>query len=789
MEAGTGIEITLTAKQIADMKGITVQAVHKLGKKEGWQYKTVNGRGKPRKEYLFSSLPGEIQNLYLIYKGRGENQGSGVRDQGENQGSGVRDQGENQGSGVRDQGENQGSGVRDQGANLPVRVDNLIGVPGETDEKNDPWLSLPESVRESGYRILQTVNHARDIKERTKKGKTKALKLYAAREEISYATLARHIKKADRALVKANKSGADTIYAQIKALTYKYGANKNTVRSFDEAAIMFAWSQYCTQKHLNLSDVYEETINTAYSAGWKTGSYDSLVRIINKMDPATRTRSRKGERRFEADHLKKIVRNYEEIWSNFQWCGDHHIFDVFVKLPDGKGGWTFKRPWLTAWMDMASRSIMGWVISFNPNSRCIAMALAHGIKDKNDPNFPQHGLPSSVYIDNGKDYRAKYLNGEEIKIGKIDYPDIIEKYAALGIEPFYIDLEYDPDQDAWVKKRGKKNITIKGIRVGGVYARLSISQHYARAYHPWAKPIERMFRNVVQGFSRHLPGWCGSGHDQRPEKLNFELKRGTVLTLDEFCDAWYGWVTNKYHKQKHTGHGMNGMSPDQAFKAKLQNPTKVSPQLLDFALLKKDRVKMYNWGFNLNGRQYEPDLPVNLHGGNIANHIIGEWVQIYHDYDHKTVRIYKDGEYLCNGKPLDRASFMDPDNPVMVDGLRMQAYQTKAAKAVMAAVNSHPAASAGVSETGELLRLSAGEEEQGQGQGSGVGDQGSEAEVIPITRDERYRQILKKVAGKMAISEKDRVFQEDFEKTQEYMESADLYRAEFEYMEYQANGS
>ena len=208
-----------------------------------------------------------------------------------------------------------------------------------------------------------------------------------------------------------------------------------------------------------------------------------------------------------------------------------------------------------------------------------------------DPNFPQHGLPNSVYVDNGKDYRSHLLNGELIDIGNIDYPDIIEKYAALGIDPFYIDLEYDPKDDVWKKRHGQKDIIIKGVRVGGVYAALGIHSRFATVYSPWAKLIERFFRNVVQSFSRSLPGWCGSTPDQRPEKLAAELKSGNVLTFDEFVQKFYSYITSVYHKASHRGHGMNNRTPDEVFQALMPKPKTVSQDLLDFALAKKSASK------------------------------------------------------------------------------------------------------------------------------------------------------------------------------------------------------
>ena len=762
----------VSASVLAGLSGRTVRSVHQRAKKEGWLFEKTKGRGGTRKEFFVDSLPGDYQKLiiYSIKTGPDRRDKMDRFEVGENNSPIT--------SEVR-------CVDRNVTANAPPpsTVYRILNLPADPD-RPDPWHSLPEQQKESGFRLLNIVNQARDISDRAKRDKTKRLKEFAKRENIGYATLRRHMKTASDALSEARKNGEDTIFAQVTALTYKYGNNKGVCRAFDERAVKYAFARYCTQKHLNLSDVYDDVTAVAACEGWQVGSYETLARIIKKMDGATLTRSRKGNHHFEDKRLVKILRNYDEIPPNFMWCGDHHIFDVFTKVQDGNGAWIFMRPWITAWLDMCSRSLMGWCISFNPNSRCIAMALSHGISEKQDPNFPQHGLPDSVYIDNGKDYRSKYLRGEKIIIsgdGTIDYPEMIEKFSALGIDPYYIDLEYDPDENAWAKNRGDKQITVKNIRVNGVYSRLNISQRYATAYHPWAKPIERFFRTVVQSFSRSLPGWCGSNPDERPEKLKWELKSGQVLTLSEFCDAWYGWVVDKYHKRPHSGHGMNGMTPDQAFLSRLPRPQAVEPNLLDFALMKKERVKMHNWGFNLNSHKFEPILPTNLYGGLLANQVIGEWVQVLFDYDYKTVRVYKDGAYVCDARPVRRASFIHGNSDVQVEKLKLQSFQKQAARAVMSAINTDlPKSRTRMPEDRVLLALS-------NEADSDISDSSpSDEDIIPITRDERYRQILRKLAASRPISEKDDIFKADFEASAEYAASAELYETEFEYLKYKS---
>jgi len=765
-------EIYLSITDIARLCGKDRSTIFRQAKT--WPHRTIKGNGGTRKEFPLSGLPGAIQNLYLerLDLRRFETKDSSNLPALTSKNLPVA---------------KNLSPVR-----LPESLNDILNPASGQDV--DPWFNLPESCQNKGRQALGIVNVVRDILADGNKNKTADLKKYAESLGKGYSpqTLYRLKATADQAQAAARKNKEDAIFAQLKALTPAHGHNKNKPRAWSPEAVIFGVNLYLSQRNLNVSTIFREVKNTALVEGWKIGSYDSLNNIIQRINKPTQHLARKGKRPFEAAYQAKILRDYNEIAPNFMWCGDHHIFDVFVRVPDGSGGWHVKRPWATVWMDMKSRSFMGWVISFNPDSDCIAQALAHAIADKNDPNFPQHGLPHTSYIDNGKDYRSKRLNGEEIKIGQIDYPEIIKEYMALGIDPFYVDLEYDEQQDCWIKKRGQKEHVIKGVRVGGVYAVLGVNSRYATVYHPWAKPIERAFRNAVQDFSRRLPGWCGTNPQERPEKLKAELKAITpLLTLEEFSANLYDWVTTVYHKTPHRGHGMNGRTPDQVFTAELPEPESVDPRLLDFALQKKDRVRLHSWGFYLNGREFQPVLPPTIYGGHLANELIGGWATVLFDSNFRTVRIYKGGHYICDAKPLERASFFPENDRVMVEKIKGQQYQAKAARAIISAIE-QKASEIPMSTDEALLRLTPGEQETDEASSIDRLEQHPPAndeyvEEIYIHPSERYAAILEAIARGDALSEGTQAFKDNFERSSEYLQDVEKWTTDLEYLKYQHN--
>ena len=770
--AGAGIYLTI--QDIATLLGKDRSTVSRQAKT--WSHRTIKRNGRIRNEFPLSGLPGAIQNLYLE---RMDLRRFEKKQDSRSNLPALTSKNLPAATGL--------SPVR-----LPDTLNDILN-PASGQEDVDPWFNLPESCKNKGRRALGIVNVVRDILADGNKNKTAELKRYAESLGTGYSpqTLYRLKATADMAFAAAQKNKEDAIFAQIKALTPEYGQNKNKLRAWSPEAVLFAANLYLDQRSLNVSTIYREVKNTALVEGWTIGSYDSLNNIIQRINKPTQHYARKGRRAFEAAYQQKILRDYNEIEPNFMWCGDHHIFDVFVRVPDGSGGWQIKRPWATVWMDMKSRSFMGWVISFNPNSDCIAQALAHAITDKKDPNFPQHGLPHTVYVDNGKDYRAKSLNGEEIKIGQIDYPEIIKEFMALGVSPFYIDLLYDEKQDCWIKKRGQKEHVIKGVRVGGVYAVLGINSRFATAYHPWAKPIERAFRNAVQDFSRRQPGWCGTNPQERPEKLKDELKAITtpLLTLEEFSANWYYWVTSVYHKTPHRGHGMRGRTPDQVFTSELPEPASVDPRLLDFALQKKDRVKLHSWGFYLQGREFQLVLPPTIYGGHLANELIGGWTTVLFDSNFRTVRIYKGGQYICDASPLERASFFPENDRVMVEKIKGQQYQAKAARAIISAID-QKASDIPMSTDEALLRLTPGEQETDEASSIDRLEQPPTAndayvEEIHIHRSARYAAILEAIARGAALSEGTQAFKDKFEQSPEYLQDVEKWTTDLEYMKYQ----
>ena len=73
-------------------------------------------------------------------------------------------------------------------------------------------------------------------------------------------------------------------------------------------------------------------------------------------------RAREGKKAFDDKCMPYIERDYSKLHPNQFWVSDHHLWDIFVRVPDGKGGWKLERPWGSYWMDMRTRKMMSSII-------------------------------------------------------------------------------------------------------------------------------------------------------------------------------------------------------------------------------------------------------------------------------------------------------------------------------------------------------------------------------------------------------------------------------------------
>ena len=224
--------------------------------------------------------------------------------------------------------------------------------------------------------------------------------------------------------------------------------------------------------------------------------------------------ARYGESAWNRKFGNYIERDYGNIDCGKVWVSDHAQIDVACM--DSEGNVVY--PWVTAWRDYKSSKWLGWILQAgHPNSDHIFQAFYYAAES--------YGLPDSVIIDNGKDYRSKDFAGGR-KIAKVE-----------------------PGQ----------------AKATTMLMELQIKAHFALPYNAQTKPIERDFLKIKELLSKHCVGYRGGNVVERPEVLVKEIKEGKIMPFDKFKDIFDDFIINVLNKRPSEGKNLNGLSPDELF--------------------------------------------------------------------------------------------------------------------------------------------------------------------------------------------------------------------------------
>lgn len=224
-----------------------------------------------------------------------------------------------------------------------------------------------------------------------------------------------------------------------------------------------------------------------------------------------------SEKQFISECAPYIKRMYEDLESNDIWVADNHTFDVMVNKNDAP-----VRVYLTAFMDVRSRKMMGWCVTDAPSSDATIYALKRGCE--------KYGVPKALYTDNGREFLFHDLGGNGFR----------------------------------KKRKGEE------LKLPSILDDLGISFSTALPRNARAKGIERAFCTVKETFSKLYTGYTGGTILEKPDKLKSIVKTPDKLTaIADFKQQVDTYITGWYNQHGHSGEGMNNKSPDEVFAANL----------------------------------------------------------------------------------------------------------------------------------------------------------------------------------------------------------------------------
>ena len=363
----------------------------------------------------------------------------------------------------------------------------------------------------------------------------------------------------------------------------------------------------------------------------------TINRLLHHIPPQMILYARKGYREWRAQYGLFVMRD-RPLLVNESWQGDHHKFDLFVRITirTEHNGKAYEkeiavRPTLTAWIDSATSTFVGWVISVTPNSDTIAEAFCRAAVLK--PGSPIRGLPKKAIVDCGKDYKSRLLEDipAELASWTPDETEFNKRFAGLGLLPA-----------------------------------LGVEVAHSLPYHPQSKPIERCFGIIEEKWISKLPGWCRNSIHERPEDfqktLASLLSDRRLLTLEEFVHHFQNVIIPEYHSTVDSETtvpelpgwtlSVKSMTPLQRYRF-LEKAKTITPDWSAINILKLHHSsdhKVGRWGIRFSNTYYQADELAAIVGNKVD--ILFHHVQP--PYAPSSLTVLYQNRYLCEAYPAER---------------------------------------------------------------------------------------------------------------------------------------
>ncbi|WP_444917924.1 hypothetical protein [Microbulbifer sp. JMSA003] len=152
-----------------------------------------------------------------------------------------------------------------------------------------------------------------------------------------------------------------------------------------------------------------------------TPHYNTLLTHIKRVDLFDQLKAR-----YNAQYALKVTRQYSitpPVNRHLERMqADHTQLDVYVDF----GGNILARPWLTLLLDSYSKAVLGyWLTPEPPSAESVMQALCTAVMPKDlvamggDPawQWPMHGIPSELTLDNGKEFHGRDLEMAAAELG------------------------------------------------------------------------------------------------------------------------------------------------------------------------------------------------------------------------------------------------------------------------------------------------------------------------------------------------------------------------------------
>lgn len=259
-------------------------------------------------------------------------------------------------------------------------------------------------------------------------------------------------------------------------------------------------SVYLSNSRHSIVKTIREIVMACKDMGIKPPHSNTIRNRIKNISEEERIRKRYGS--------KAARENFEPIKGNFPGADyplsvvqiDHTPVDII--LVDNHLRQPYQRPYLTLAIDIYSRAILGFYLSFDPpSSLSVGMCICHSILPKENwlesidvnTDWDCWGIMDTIHVDNAKEFHGNMLR--------------------KATQEYGIDLNFRP---------------IATPHFGG--------------------HIER----ILGTFSKEIHDLPGTTFSSIKERDNYDSKKNASFTLDEF-ERWLTiYITKIYHKRIHS---------------------------------------------------------------------------------------------------------------------------------------------------------------------------------------------------------------------------------------------
>ncbi len=326
----------------------------------------------------------------------------------------------------------------------------------------------------------------------------------------------------DMASARARETGVDT--ATIYRWLQRYRATGSVLALIPQKP---GWKKGKPRIPAHAEAVIQEVIKEVYLTPQRPSAQKVVQEVIRRCDerkidpPSPGTVRRRLQRVPERDRLRahgfreKAINRFQPAAGQFPNADyplavmqiDHTPADII--LVDDVHRMPIGRPWITLAMDVFSRVITGYYLSFDaPSETSVGMCVAQSMLPKDEwlllhgveAEWPVWGTPRTIHVDNGPDFRSESFRRSCLAYG--------------------INLEFRP---------------VRQPRYGG--------------------HIERLLGSLLKEI-HDLPGTTFSSIK---DKEGYDPEKHAAMTKSEFEEWLVTLICKIYHHRRHSGIGMSPM--------------------------------------------------------------------------------------------------------------------------------------------------------------------------------------------------------------------------------------